>query len=991
LEPDPNKRFSFKELISLLEGKNIQAFNVEPKFERDYTITKKISTSFLTELQKYDKEISTIGFFDLNALNNNEIVSLYLVEHKGTMKRCNAFCNTFLNEKDAYRFYERSLEIFNNLRHENLVSIRDIYFQKNEYGHYQVFTVKERYHDNLNGFLQSRIENGHYLSKKMLFSFASQLLEALQHLHSKQYIHAPGEINALHVYFNQMYDELFLDIGRSPSFITAHWITQNSQSIAMNPFVSPEFKEYVVSFCHSNNSEMTYQYSEKDDVYSFGILLFMMTTLLLEPEIISGSLMVQKTKMLQEHIAEQIDALNSTANSLSDIISIIAKAVDPNPANRATLKELAAILKTNPPTVQVLQPLQKFEEEYIIIKKVIGRETAKKNGNGNTTEKVSTFLVEQRKTFNRFYATRVVFQDYLSALQYRNSKWKEAVDLQHKNIVPIYNVFLQNNNSEQYQVIVVKERCQESLIEFIEFRKESNENLDEDLVLGFASQLLSALQLLHSKHYCYSPGELNPSHIYLNETRDEILLDVGSSSPSITSEYLLQHAQELSLNPFVSPECKQFIASLLQEKSKSMNYVISEKDDVYNVGVLVYMMITLNSDTKFISDSLIVPSSQTFEKFMMEHIESMNANYSPKLSGLLIKTLNPNARKRFGIDSLSKLLLTRSVVGKSLSPTDEKLGSKFEDRYTIVNTINTLALNNSQELEKNKRNSMQLLSVDNNICTNYRDALSLFEVEHKETLKKYIALCASFRNEKDAIQYYDSFKQKYILKHDNLIPIVKMCIQKSNMYQFQVYILKEVYRNNFVDCIDNRRKNNAYFTEDTIIDYSSQLLSLVDYLHFNEYIHAPGEICSKNLYFSETHNDLLLDIGKNSNIPVDWIMHNSQSLLQNPFLAPEYKPFFISRSRWSRRSQTLKCTKKADVYCVGVLIYMLITLTSDLSTIYNALEVPKGMTFDNHIKSLVESVPVSIKYSEKLVHLLQMALRPTPTSRLEASELRKML
>lgn len=88
---------------------------------------------------------------------------------------------------------------------------------------------------------------------------------------------------------------------------------------------------------------MTYQYSEKDDVYSFGILLFMMTTLLLEPEIISGSLMVQKTKMLQEHLAEQIDALNNTADSLLDIISIIAKALDPNPANRASLKELAAI------------------------------------------------------------------------------------------------------------------------------------------------------------------------------------------------------------------------------------------------------------------------------------------------------------------------------------------------------------------------------------------------------------------------------------------------------------------------------------------------------------------------------------------------------------------------------------------------------------------------------------------------------------------------
>ncbi len=68
----------------------------------------------------------------------------------------------------------------------------------------------------------------------MIINYASQLLLVLEYLHSKEYFHAPGEFNSDRIYFTQMYDNLFLDIGTSISDISTGYLAQDSNTILNN-------------------------------------------------------------------------------------------------------------------------------------------------------------------------------------------------------------------------------------------------------------------------------------------------------------------------------------------------------------------------------------------------------------------------------------------------------------------------------------------------------------------------------------------------------------------------------------------------------------------------------------------------------------------------------------------------------------------------------------------------------------------------------------
>jgi hypothetical protein len=79
-----------------------------------------------------------------------------------------------------------------------------------------------------------------------------------------------------------------------------------------------------------------------------------------------------------------------------------------------------------------------------------------------------------------------------------------------------------------------------------------------------------------------------------------------------------------------------------------------------------------------------------------------------------------------------------------------------------------------------------------------------------------------------------------------------------------------------------KRKKNEYFNESDILHFSSQLLSAIDFLHSKEYIHAPGMINSKHVFFTETYNKILLDIGKNaSTATAEWLLQNSKDIATN--------------------------------------------------------------------------------------------------------------
>jgi serine/threonine protein kinase len=91
--------------------------------------------------------------------------------------------------------------------------------------------MQERYRENLIEFVTAKNEYREYLDESTAINYTLQLLSALKFLHSKNYIHAPGEINPNRVYFNEAGDEIYLDVGRSASSISAEWLLENAQEL----------------------------------------------------------------------------------------------------------------------------------------------------------------------------------------------------------------------------------------------------------------------------------------------------------------------------------------------------------------------------------------------------------------------------------------------------------------------------------------------------------------------------------------------------------------------------------------------------------------------------------------------------------------------------------------------------------------------------------------------------------------------------------------
>lgn len=115
------------------------------KVEDDYNIINEINNSSLTGLQEMEIKTGPPAAFDVigeTIPDDQEVATLYLVEDKKTLRRCNAFCINFRREKHAVQYCEGTWKQRINLSHDNIVPIVDMYLQKNDKERYQLFIVK---------------------------------------------------------------------------------------------------------------------------------------------------------------------------------------------------------------------------------------------------------------------------------------------------------------------------------------------------------------------------------------------------------------------------------------------------------------------------------------------------------------------------------------------------------------------------------------------------------------------------------------------------------------------------------------------------------------------------------------------------------------------------------------------------------------------------------------------------------------------------------
>ncbi len=72
------------------------------------------------------------------------------------------------------------------------------------------------------------------MNEKTIFDYASQMLSALSYLHSKKFVAVPGEINSNRVFLTQMYDTIYVDVGRNGLSIDIMTLTQKSKELLQN-------------------------------------------------------------------------------------------------------------------------------------------------------------------------------------------------------------------------------------------------------------------------------------------------------------------------------------------------------------------------------------------------------------------------------------------------------------------------------------------------------------------------------------------------------------------------------------------------------------------------------------------------------------------------------------------------------------------------------------------------------------------------------------
>lgn len=145
LHPDPEKRASVSQLMQYISEENILAPEISQKLEDDYIIVAEISNLAMTSLQEIESpREKKVPFPVLGSTipDEDEVLSLFLVEHKQTSKRYNAFCITFRREKHAIEYYNDHWKYRISLAHENIVPIEAVYSQKTGDGRSQVCLVK---------------------------------------------------------------------------------------------------------------------------------------------------------------------------------------------------------------------------------------------------------------------------------------------------------------------------------------------------------------------------------------------------------------------------------------------------------------------------------------------------------------------------------------------------------------------------------------------------------------------------------------------------------------------------------------------------------------------------------------------------------------------------------------------------------------------------------------------------------------------------------
>jgi hypothetical protein len=257
--------------------------------------------------------------------------------------------------------------------------------------------------------------------------------------------------------------------------------------------VSPECKNYLLTSSITFDDTPQFKFTEMGDVYSFGVLLYMLVALVSDPFLITNShVLPNQTFSLPNEILMK-------RNYSPLINNLLFEALHPDPEKRAAIKQLIALVelyKKNTSST-LLKPVNnkrksltikdfkvflsdrtksvdlKFDEQYTIIKKA-SNSTLTSSQEIDNNVKASTvfdivlmerfdakeyddiYIVESKYTMRRYNAFHKLFYNEAVASQYYKEMQNFSRKFTGKSFVSICNIFLQKNLNQQFQVYIIK-------------------------------------------------------------------------------------------------------------------------------------------------------------------------------------------------------------------------------------------------------------------------------------------------------------------------------------------------------------------------------------------------------------------------------------------------------------------------------------------------------------------------------------------------------
>ena len=257
---------------------------------------------------------------------------------------------------DAKVRFQREAQIAAKLRHPNIASVFDFVLGSNE----QAFLVME-FIEGMN--LYQYYNQGERLSHAHVGLACQQILDAIDYLHSQQFIHRDLALDNIMVSQGPRGEVLFklIDLGLAKSLAEIDSETKTGIALGKVTYISPEELTY------GSGSE---KIDGRADLYSFGVVLYQMLTGQLP---ISGT---DQASIIAGHLYREPKSFEITdpERLLSDELrQILTKCLEKEPEDRyATAYELSRALvpALPPPSGEGLSEIVKQHTEAIELKGV---------------------------------------------------------------------------------------------------------------------------------------------------------------------------------------------------------------------------------------------------------------------------------------------------------------------------------------------------------------------------------------------------------------------------------------------------------------------------------------------------------------------------------------------------------------------------------------------------------------------------------------------